>query len=96
MGYLIYPLLFHKNNQLKFIMPKIAIVAYKFGPKAKPLRRTKLENGQATYQILESIQVRRWANQIYEDPSWVTVPISKPQIMYIRLIITTQANIFMG
>lgn len=74
----------------------MAIVAYKFGPQAEPLRRSKLENGQATYQVLVNIQVGRQAYQIYEDQIRVMVPISKPQIVYITLIVTIQENIFVG
>ncbi len=59
-------------------MLEIAIVAYKLGQKAKPSRRSQLKNGQATYQVPMNIQVGRTTYQIYEDPSWVMVPISKP------------------
>jgi hypothetical protein len=43
-----------------------------------------------------NIQVGRWANQIYEDPSWVTIPISRLERVYTTLIITTQANTSLG
>ncbi len=43
-----------------------------------------------------STQVGRRKDQIYLDPSWVIVPIWKPQTMYIASIITTQANRFVG
>ncbi len=46
-----------------------------FGPEVEPSRRNKSENGQTTHHVLMNIQVGRWANQIYEDPSWVTIPI---------------------
>jgi hypothetical protein len=33
---------------------------------------------------------------LYEYPSWVTVPISRLQTVYITLIITTQVDNYMG
>jgi hypothetical protein len=41
-------------------------------------------------------QFERKANQIYENPSWVMIPISRLQMVYTALIMTTQANRFVG
>lgn len=44
-----------QEQQIWFVMLNIIIVACKFRQKSKPLRRrSKIENGQATYQILIS------------------------------------------
>jgi len=44
-----------QEQQIWFVMLDIIIVACKFRQKSKPLRRkSKFENGQATYQILVS------------------------------------------
>jgi hypothetical protein len=44
------------------------------------------------YQV--SIQFGRKVDQTYEDPSRVTIPISRPQTVYIMPIMTTPANKF--
>jgi hypothetical protein len=49
-----------------------------------------------THHVLMNIQVGRWADQIYEDPSWVTIPVSRPKKMYTTPIIPTQANTSLG
>jgi hypothetical protein len=43
-----------------------------------------------------SIQVGGQINQTYEDPSQVTIPISRLQMVYTSPIIMTQTNISMG
>jgi len=53
-------------------------------------------NGQTTYQAPMNIQFERRADQIYEDPSWVIVPISRLQMVHTMPIMTTQANKFIG
>jgi hypothetical protein len=77
-------------------MLEIVIVAYKLGQKVEPSRRSQSKNGQATYEIPMSIQVGRRIDQIYEDPRQVMVPISKPQTVYITLIVITQINKYVG
>jgi hypothetical protein len=52
------------------------------------LRMVKL---LSRYQV--SIQFKRKVDQTYEDPSRVTIPISRLQTVYIAPITTTQANI---
>jgi hypothetical protein len=41
-----------------------------------------------------SSQFGRIADETYEHPSRVTIPISRPQMVYIMPIMTTQANKF--
>jgi hypothetical protein len=41
-----------------------------------------------------STQFGRKVDQTYEDPSRVTIPISRLQIVYTAPIVTTQTNIF--
>jgi hypothetical protein len=41
-----------------------------------------------------STQFGKKVDQTYEDPSRVTIPISRPQIVYTSPIMTTQTNIF--
>lgn len=72
------PIIVSQEQPIRFVMLKITIVAYKLGQEFEPLIRNWLENGQATYKVPMSIQVGRWTNQIYQDPSRVTIPISKP------------------
>jgi hypothetical protein len=48
--------------------------------------------GQITYQAPMNTQFERRVDQIYEDPSWVIIPISKIQMVYTMLIMTTQAT----
>jgi hypothetical protein len=40
-----------------------------------------------------NIQFGRKVDQTYEDPSREIIPISRPQTIYIALIMTTQTNI---
>jgi hypothetical protein len=53
------PIIVSHKQQIRSIMPQTTIVTCKFGQKAKPSRRSQLENGQVTYQILVNIQVGR-------------------------------------
>jgi hypothetical protein len=53
-------------------------------------------NGQTTYLAPMNTQFERKVDQIYEDPSWVIVPISRFQMVYTAPIMTIQANIFVG
>ncbi len=78
-------------------MPKIIIVAYKLRQEAKPSkRRSESKNRQATYLKAMTTQVGKHINQIYENLSKVTIPISKPQTVYTTLFMATQANRYVG
>jgi hypothetical protein len=82
---------------MRFVTPKTTTIAYKLGQEVEPSRRgNQSKNDQATYQVLMNTQVGKQANQIYEDPSWVTIPISRPQTMYTTSIIMTQTNKSVG
>jgi hypothetical protein len=60
------------------MMLEIVVVICKLGTKAKPSKRSQSENGQTTYHILLTISVGKHVDQIYENLSRVTIPISKP------------------
>jgi hypothetical protein len=49
-------------------------------------------NGQITYQAPMNTQFERRVDQIYENPSWVILPISKIQMVYTTPIMMTQAT----
>ncbi len=75
------------------MIPNTTIVVCKLGQKFElPKIKSQYENGQATYHILMNIQFGRKANQTYEVPSRVIIPISRPQTIYTTLIMMTQAN----
>jgi hypothetical protein len=78
-------------------MLETIVVACKLGPKIEPSRKmSQFENGQVTYHIPVIPQVGRRVDQIYGDASQVTIPISRPQMMYTTLIMTMQTNIYVG
>jgi hypothetical protein len=46
------------------MMPYTTIVAWNLGQKVEPWRKSKFENGQATYEVLLHIQDGWWVDQI--------------------------------
>lgn len=96
-GILQIPIIVSHEQQMRSVMPETTTIAYKLGQEVEPSRKgSQSKNDQATYQVPMNIQVGRQVNQIYEDPSRVTIPISRPQTMYTTPIIMTQTNISMG
>jgi hypothetical protein len=61
------------------VIPNTTTVVCKLGQKFELSRiKSQSKNGQATYHIPKNIQFGRRANQTYEVPSKVTIPISRP------------------
>jgi hypothetical protein len=56
-------------------MLEIIIVTCKLGQEVEPSRKIKLNMVELHIPSTFETQVGRWENQIYEDPSWVIVPI---------------------